>query len=65
MEKMVRESEVCRCPKCDHVTTVKVEDETPYVSLGAGPTGPYFVCQNPRCDVERIYGTKAVMVSGR
>ena len=66
MEKMVRESEVYRCPKGEHVTTVKVAcEEVPYVSLFAGAVGPYFVCQNPRCDVERIYGTNAVMVSGR
>lgn len=66
MEKKVRESNVYRCPKCEHVTTVKVAcEEVPYVSLFAGAVGPYFVCQNPRCNVERIYGTNAVMVSGR
>lgn len=66
MEKKVKESNVYRCPKCEHVTTVKVAcEEVPYVSLFAGAVGPYFVCQNPRCNVERIYGTNAVMVSGR
>jgi hypothetical protein len=65
MVKTVLESEVFRCPKCQHLTTVKVADDMPYVSLSAGAYGPYFVCQNPRCDVERIYGTKDVMVSGR
>ena len=66
MEKKVTESNVYRCPKCEHVTTVKVAcEEVPYVSLFAGAVGPYFVCQNPRCNVERIYGTNAVMVSGR
>lgn len=56
----------CRCPKCKHVSTVKVgENDAPYVSLYAGHEGPYFVCQNPKCDVERIYGDNAVMVSGR
>ena len=66
METTVRGSEVFRCPKCQHLTTVKVpDDDTPYVSLFAGPVGPYFVCQNPKCDVERIYGTNAVMVGGR
>ena len=58
--------QTCRCPKCGHVSTVKVgEDDGPYVSLFAGPVGAYFVCQNPSCDVERIYGTNMVMVSGR
>ena len=62
----MKESNVYRCPKCEHVTTVKVAcEEVPYVSLFAGAVGPYFVCQNPRCNVERIYGTNAVMVSGR
>lgn len=57
--------ETCRCPKCNHVSTVKVGADDPYVSLFAGPTGPYFVCQNPKCDVERIYSNNAVMVSGK
>lgn len=56
----------CRCPKCEHVSTLKVgASEDPYVSLFGGCTGAYFVCQNPKCDVERIYNENAVMVSGR
>jgi len=54
-----------RCPCCKHVSTLKVEILEPYVSLSAGETGPYFVCQNPKCNVERIYDSNAVMVSGR
>lgn len=58
--------ESMRCPKCEHVSTVKVgEDDKPYVSLYAGPVGAYFVCQNPSCNVERIYGTNCIMISGK
>lgn len=54
-----------RCPACKHVSTVKVGgDDEPYVSLFAGCHGPYFVCQNPKCNVERIYGDNAVMMGG-
>lgn len=57
--------EVCRCPSCGHVSTVKVGDDTPYVSMFAEPNGSYFICQNPGCNVERIYSPNAVMVSGK
>lgn len=56
---------VCRCPCCECVTTVKVEAHEPYVSLHAGADISYFVCQNPSCNVERIYNQQTVMVSGR
>lgn len=58
-------SQTMRCPCCKHVSTVRVGDNDPYVSLAAGATGPYFVCQNPRCAVERIYSETAVMTSGK
>jgi hypothetical protein len=54
-----------RCPCCKHVSTVRVGDNDPYVSLTAGANGPYFVCQNPKCAVERIYSENAVMTGGR
>ena len=54
-----------RCPVCSHVSTVKVgQDDEPYVSLFAGCSGPYFVCQIPSCNVERIYTGNLVMISG-
>ena len=67
IEHFVKDEErtTARCPKCEHISALKVGTEDPYVSIYAGPTGPYFVCQNPKCDVERIYGTNAVMVSGK
>lgn len=43
-----------RCPWCMHVSVTCVEDGR----------DKYFYCQNPLCDVERIYGENAVMVSG-
>lgn len=61
----VEEENSKRCPVCAHVSTVKVgESDEPYVSLFAGCCGPYFVCQNPACNVERIYTGNLVMVSG-
>lgn len=57
--------EVMRCPACGYISTVKVEDDKPYVSLQGGATGPYFVCQNFKCNVERIYNDNAVMMSGK
>lgn len=42
-----------RCPMCKHVSTVSVQDGRDY----------YFYCQNPSCNVERIYGDNAVMVT--
>jgi C4-type Zn-finger protein len=59
------DEQVMRCPACEHLSTVKVSDEFPYVSHFAGDMGVYFVCQNPKCNVERIYNPEAVMVSGR
>lgn len=54
-----------RCPCCAHLSTVQVgEAEEPYVSLFAGCVGPYFICQNPACNVERIYNGNLVMVTG-
>lgn len=43
-----------RCPWCMHVSIAFTDDGH----------DRYFYCQNPLCDVERIYGDNAVMVSG-
>jgi len=58
-------SQTMRCPCCKHVSTLTVQILEPYVSLSAGAIGPYFVCQNPKCAVERIYSENAVMTGGR
>jgi len=44
-----------RCPWCLHVSIAFTEDGR----------DRYFYCQNPLCDVERIYGDNAVMIGGR
>lgn len=54
--------EVMRCPKCEYLTMDKVEANTPYFSYFAGLSGEYFVCKNPKCDVERIYGENAIVL---
>lgn len=57
--------ETQRCPGCGHVSTIKAGEKTTAYGLYAGITGEYFYCQNPKCDVERIYADNCVMVSGR
>lgn len=57
--------ETKRCPGCGHVSTLKAGEDTPSFGIHFSITGEYFYCQNPKCDVERIYGDNAVMVSGR
>ena len=59
------DTEVRRCPGCGVISVIKVEGVEPYVSTFGGDTCEYFVCQNPLCDVERIYTDDVVMVSGR
>ena len=59
------DTEVRRCPICECISTVKIEGVEPYISLCAGDDGSYFACQNPKCNVERIYTNNLVFVSGR
>ena len=59
------DKEFQRCPKCKHVSTVKAGEKTTAYGLYAGISGEYFYCQNPKCDVERIYSDNCVMTSGR
>ena len=53
--------QVMRCPKCEVLTLEKVGEDTPYVSFFAGLSGEYFVCQNPKCEVDRIYDEDTVI----
>jgi len=58
IEHRIKELETentCRCPSCKHVSTVGVKDEH----------DSYFYCQNPKCEVERIYGDNKVMVPAK
>lgn len=57
-------AEVTRCPSCGHLSTVKVGGVEALNGIRTIDTEPYFVCQNPKCNVERIYAENAVMVSG-
>lgn len=51
-----------RCPRCDWVSVTKVEDTVLYIGLAMGPMGDHFVCTNPACRVERIYGENGVLL---
>lgn len=52
--------QVMRCPKCEVLTLEKVGEETPYVSFFAGISSEYFICHNPKCEVDRIYSENAI-----
>ena len=54
-----------RCPCCGYVSTVKIEDDNKFMGISNEAQGNYFVCQNFKCNVERIYSDNAVMVSGK
>jgi hypothetical protein len=54
--------EVMRCPKCEHLSTEKVGVDMPYTSFFPWLSDEYFVCQNPKCKVERIYGENAIIL---
>jgi len=67
IEHMIKEEarDTQRCPVCGHVSTLKVGENETFIGLSSGLQGAYFACQNPKCNVERIYADNAVMVSGR
>lgn len=56
-DKLVR-----RCPICEHLSTDLVQEEVPYVSFFAGMSGEYFRCNNPKCEVDRIYDFNCVTI---
>lgn len=49
-----------RCPRCNWVSITKVADTTRYIGLCMEPMGDHFLCTNPKCGVERIYGENGV-----
>ena len=61
----VNDKNVMRCPKCQWVSVTKVTDTVLYLGLAIGPTGDHFVCTNPKCGVERIYGDNGVVLVKR
>jgi hypothetical protein len=55
--------QVMRCPSCEVVSVMKAGEEGTGYGLYAGISGEYFICQNPKCDVERIYNTNCVITT--
>ena len=51
-----------RCPKCGWVSVTKIADSTPFIGLMMHPIGDHFLCTNPQCGVERIYGENCVII---
>lgn len=58
----VRNKNVMRCPRCQWVSVTKVEDTVLYIGLSLAPMGDHFICTNPACRVERIYGENSVLL---
>ena len=56
------ESNTIRCPRCGHVSITKFVMNSSYLGIMFEPTGDYFVCTNPACGVERIYGENAILM---
>lgn len=53
--------QVMRCPKCEVISVVKAGEKDSGFGIYAGLSGEYFICQNPKCEVERIYGSNCVV----
>jgi hypothetical protein len=53
---------VMRCPVCQWVSVTKIIDTVLYIGLSMEPMGDHFVCTNPACKVERIYGENGVVL---
>jgi hypothetical protein len=58
----VSSKSVMRCPRCQWVSVTKVTDTVLYIGLSMEPMGDHFVCTNPVCKVERIYGENGVVL---
>lgn len=58
----VNDKNTMRCPRCQWVSVTKVTDTVLYIGLATGPMGDHFVCTNPACRVERIYGENGVVL---
>jgi hypothetical protein len=49
-----------RCPKCGWLSVVKIVDDTVHVGLMFGVVATHWLCNNPKCTVERIYGDNCI-----
>jgi hypothetical protein len=58
----VNDKNTIRCPRCQWVSVTKVADTALYVGLSMIPMGDHFICTNPQCQVERIYGENGVVL---
>jgi hypothetical protein len=58
----VSDKYVMRCPRCQWVSVTKVAGTVLYIGLSMEPMGDHFVCTNPACNVERIYGENGVVL---
>jgi hypothetical protein len=56
------ETNTMRCPVCEYVSITKFVDSNPHLGIMFQPDGDYFVCLNPACNVQRIYGENAVLM---
>jgi hypothetical protein len=61
-EEDLVETNTMRCPACEHVSVTKIIDDSPHLGIMFQPDGDYFVCLNPKCGVERIYGENAILM---
>jgi hypothetical protein len=62
--KEVKDTNTLRCPKCGWVSVTKTIDESLHLGIMFHPCGDYFVCTNPKCGVDRIYGENAILMKG-
>ena len=53
---------VFRCPCCGHLSTTKNGEDSAGLGMQFNISGEYFLCCNPKCEVERIYDSNCVTV---
>lgn len=56
----VSDKNTMRCPVCNWVSITKIVDATRHIGLCMEPMGDHFLCTNPACQAERIYGENGV-----
>jgi len=51
-----------RCPRCGWVSVTKISDCSSNIMVLMEESADCFVCTNPKCGVERIYGEGVFLV---
>lgn len=51
-----------RCPRCGWVSVTKISDCSSNVMVMMEQSSDCFVCTNPKCGVERIYGEGVFLI---